>query len=91
MSKASKVPGNGASYKSGSKAKEVVARLLEVTGKGPGRNGKSSDYNTVRKAAQFGNENGYLSAGHLFVLGRMYNRVMKEIGSRSTSWRNFGS
>lgn len=85
-----KIPSGATSYGPGTKAKAVVARLLEVTGKGEGRNGKSADYNTVRRAAQFGNENGFLSAGHFFVLGRLYNRVMKEIGSRSTSWRNLG-
>lgn len=76
------------SYKPGSKGKAIIRELLEVTGKGEGRNGKSSDYNTVRKAAVFGNTTGFLTAGHLFVLGRLYNRVMKEVGSRKTSWRN---
>ena len=78
------------SYKKGSKVKGVVAHLLEVTGKGKGRNGKSSDYNSVRKVAQFGNETGFVTSGHLFILGRIYNRVMKELGSRATSWKNFG-
>lgn len=78
------------SYKRGSKVKAVVAHLLEVTGKGQGRNGKSSDYNSVRKIAMFGNSTGFVTSGHLNVLGRIYNRVMKELGSRATSWRNFG-
>ena len=88
---AKKIPVSAVAYKKGTKAKAVVAQLLEVTGKGAGRNGKSSDYNTVRKAAKFGNETGFLTRGHLSLLGRIYNRVMKEIGSSKTSWRNLGS
>lgn len=74
------------SYTKGSPAQKAVARLLQVTGKGEGRNGRSADYNSARKAAQFGNETGVLTMGHLRVLGCIYNRVMREIGSRSTSW-----
>ncbi len=85
-----KTPVTAVAYKRGTKSKAVVARLLEVTGKGEGRNGRSSDYNTVRNAAIFGNTHGFLTAGHLSLLGRIYNRVMKEIGSSKTSWRNFG-
>lgn len=76
------------SYKPGSKGKAIVRELLEVTGKGEGRNNKSSDYNLVRGIAAFGNKTGFLTAGQQVLLGKMYNRVMREIGSRKTSWRN---
>jgi len=78
-------------YKKGTRAKAVVAKLLATTGKGEGRNGRSSDYNFCRGVAQFGNQNGFITIGQLRILGCMYNRVMKSIGRRTTSWKNLGS
>ena len=78
-------------YKKGTRAKAAVAVLLDNTGKGEGRNGRSSDYNFCRDVAQFGNENGFITGGQMRILGCMYNRVMKSIGSRSTSWKRLGS
>ena len=77
-------------YASGSKMKAVIRNLLDTTGKGVGRNGKSSDYNYIRNVAQFGNEHGYITLGQKALLGRIYNRVQKELGTRKSSWRNLG-
>lgn len=84
----SKIP-----YKKGTRAKGVIRTLLDRTGrshtdKGPIRNGKSSDYNFCRDVAQFGNENGYITLKQLKILGCIYNRVMKELGTRKKSWRS---
>jgi len=73
-------------YKKGSRTKAVIRELLDNTGKK--RNGRSSDYNFARDVAQFGNENGFVTEGQLRILGCMFNRVMREIGTRRTSWRN---
>ena len=83
----SKIP-----YKRGTRAKGVIRTLLEHTGMShrndvTTRNGKSSDYNFCRNVAQFGNENGYITLKQLKILGCIYNRVMKELGTRKTSWR----
>jgi len=76
------------SYEQGSRVRAVVVHLLEVTGKGEGRNGKSSDYKFARQTAEFGNLNGFIPAWRLSLLGKIYNRVNRELGSRATSWRN---
>ena len=84
----SKIP-----YKKGTRAKGVIRTLLDHTGvshnlNGNIRNGKSSDYNFCRDVAQFGNENGFITLKQLKILGCIYNRVIKELGTRRTSWRS---
>lgn len=76
-------------YKKGTKVKLAVATLLNNTGKT--RNNRPSDYNFVRDVAVFGNKYGYITTGQMRILGCMYNRVMKSMGSRATSWRNLGN
>ena len=72
------------SYKKGTNAKAVVRILLDNTGKN--RNGRSSDYNFVRKVAEFGNKNGFVTSGQLSLLGCIYNRVIGK--GKKRSWKN---
>lgn len=62
------------SYTRGSKAKSVVRILLDRTGRT--RGGYASDYNYVRRVAEFGNETGFITGKQMAILGRMYNRVV---------------
>ena len=79
-----KLPVNAVAYKKGTRAKAVVARLLESTGRS--RNGSASDYNFVRSVAEFGNETGFITRGQMSLLGRIYNRVIGNGNRRS--WKN---
>lgn len=62
------------SYAPGTKAKSVVRILLDRTGRT--RGGYASDYNYVRRVAEFGNETGFITGKQMSILGRMYNRVV---------------
>ena len=80
---AKKAPVTAVAYTAGTRVKNVVAELLDNTGRN--RNGSASDYNYVRSVAQFGNETGFVTLRQMSILGRIYNRVLNN-GKRA-SWK----